>query len=63
MKDTESLLQRVRQIQEKSLGERHRAVVQTIMILAGVYEEEGKKDQSAYAQALPLYEHAAPFRN
>jgi tetratricopeptide (TPR) repeat protein len=62
LKDAESLLQRVREIQEKSLGERHRAVVQTIMMLAGIYEEEGKKDQSAYAQALPLYEHTVAIQ-
>lgn len=62
LKDAESLLQRVRGIQEKSLGERHRAVFQTIMTLAGIYEEEGGKDQSAYAQALPLYEHAVAIQ-
>jgi hypothetical protein len=58
LKDAEPLLQRVLEIQERSLGERHRAVVQTLMMLAGIYEEEGKNDQAKYAQALPLYERA-----
>lgn len=62
LKDAESLLQRVREVQEKSLGERNRWVFQTIMTLAGIYEEEGKKDQSAYAQALTLYEHAVAIQ-
>jgi len=58
LKDAESLLQRVLEIQEKSLGERHRVVIQTLTTLAGIYEEEGKNDQVKYAQALPLYERA-----
>jgi tetratricopeptide (TPR) repeat protein len=56
LKDAELLLQRVLKIQENSLGERHRVVVQTLTTLAGIYEEEGKNDQSKYAEALPLYE-------
>jgi len=62
LKDAESLLQHVREVQEKSLGERHRVVFQTIMLEAGIYEEDGKKDQSAYAQALTLYEHAVAIQ-
>ena len=46
------------EIQEKSLGERHSAVVQTLTTLAGIYEEEGKNDETKYALALPLYERA-----
>jgi len=56
LKDVETLLQRVLEIQEQSLGERHRSVVQTLTTLAGVYTEEGEKDEAKYAQALPLYE-------
>jgi hypothetical protein len=55
-KDVEPLLQRVLEIQEQSLGERHRSVVQTVTTLAGVYKEEGEKEEAKYAQALPLYE-------
>jgi hypothetical protein len=40
------------------LGERHRVVVQNLSRLAGIYEEEGKKDETKYAQALSLYERA-----
>ena len=58
LKDAESLVQRVLEIQQRSLGERHRAVIQTLTQLAGLYEEEGKTEESKYALALPLYERA-----
>ena len=58
LKDAESLLQQVLAVQEKSLGERHRVVVQNLLKLAGLYQEEGNKDEAKYAQALPLYERA-----
>jgi hypothetical protein len=32
------------------------------MLEASIYEEDGKKDQSAYAQALTLYEHAVAIQ-
>jgi tetratricopeptide (TPR) repeat protein len=53
LKDIEPVIQRVLEIQVKSLGERHRAVVQTLTDLAGVYNEEAK-----YAEARPVYERA-----
>ncbi len=56
LKDAEPLLQHVLEIQERSLGERNRFVVQTLTTLAAVYKEEGKNDEAKYAQALPLYE-------
>jgi tetratricopeptide (TPR) repeat protein len=56
LKDAEPLLQHVLEIQEQSLGERNRMVVQTLTTLAAVYKEEGKNDEAKYAQALPLYE-------
>ena len=56
--DAEPLLQRVLETQERSLGERHRAVVQTLTTFAHIYQEEGKTDQAKYALALPLYERA-----
>jgi tetratricopeptide (TPR) repeat protein len=58
LKDAESLLQQILAVQERSLGERHRVVVQNLSRLASIYEEYGKKDETKYAQALPLYERA-----
>jgi tetratricopeptide (TPR) repeat protein len=57
-KDAEAVLQRVLDIQVKFLGERHRAVVQTLTTLAGFYEDDGKKDEAQYAQARAFYERA-----
>jgi hypothetical protein len=48
----------VLETQVRSLGERHRAVVQTLTTFAGVYEEEGKTSEAKYVKALPLYERA-----
>ena len=58
LQDAEPILQRVLETQVRSLGERHRTVVQTLTTFAGIYEEEGKTDEAKYAQALPLYERA-----
>jgi len=58
LKDAEPLLQRVLDTQVSSLGERNRAVVQTLTTFAGLYDEEGKTDEAKYARARPLYEHA-----
>jgi tetratricopeptide (TPR) repeat protein len=58
LKDADVLLQHVLEIKVKSLGERNRAVVQTLTMLAGVYEEEGKSEEAKFAKALPLYERA-----
>ncbi len=62
LKDAEPLLQRVLETQVRSLGERHRVVVQTLTTFAGVYEEEGKTDEAKYANALPLYERAVAIQ-
>ena len=53
----ERVVQRVLEIQERSLG-RHRVVVQTLMTLAGLYEEEGKNAEANYSQALSFYQRA-----
>jgi tetratricopeptide (TPR) repeat protein len=55
--DAERVVQRVLEIQERSLG-RHRVVVQTLMTLAGLYEEEGKNAEANYSQALSFYQRA-----
>ena len=51
LKDAEPLLQRVLEIQERSLGEHNRFVVQTLTALTAIYKQEGRNDE-----ALPLYE-------
>jgi tetratricopeptide (TPR) repeat protein len=56
--DAESVLQQILDIQVKSLGERNRTAVQTMVRLAGIEEEEGKADAAYYAKALPLFERA-----
>jgi tetratricopeptide (TPR) repeat protein len=58
LQDAEPFLQRVLETQVRSLGERHRVVVQTLTTFAGIYEEEGKTEEAKYAKALPLYERA-----
>jgi tetratricopeptide (TPR) repeat protein len=58
LENAEPVLQRVLETQVRSLGERHRAVVQTLIVFAGVYLEEGKSDETKLAKAVPLYERA-----
>lgn len=56
--EAEQLLEGVLEIQVSDLGERHRAVVNTLTTLAGVYEQDGRNDKSKYTQARALYERA-----
>jgi hypothetical protein len=56
--EAEPLLQDVIRIQIGSLGERNRQVVQSLLMLAGIYRDEGKSDESKYAKAEPLFEQA-----
>jgi tetratricopeptide (TPR) repeat protein len=58
LRDAESVLQQILDIQVRSLGERNRTAVQTMVRLAGIDEEEGKADEANYAKAVPLYERA-----
>ncbi len=58
LKDAESLLQGLFDIQLRSLGERNRATVQTMVRLAGIEQEEGKADPVNYAKARSIYERA-----
>jgi tetratricopeptide (TPR) repeat protein len=53
LQDAELVLQRVLEIQEKSLGERSRKVVDTLTMLADIYKAQGKTEE-----ALALYERA-----
>jgi tetratricopeptide (TPR) repeat protein len=57
-KDAEAMLQLVVDLQAKYLGEKHRVVVDTLTMLAGVYEQAGQKDPAQYAQARATYERA-----
>jgi tetratricopeptide (TPR) repeat protein len=56
--DAEAMLQHVIDLQAKYLGEKHRVVVETLMMLAGVYEQAGEKDPTQYTQARATYERA-----
>jgi tetratricopeptide (TPR) repeat protein len=56
--DAEAMLQHVVDLQAKYLGEKHRAVVDTLTMLAGVYEQAGQKDPAQYMQARATYERA-----
>jgi tetratricopeptide (TPR) repeat protein len=56
LQDAERVVRHALDIQVACLGERHRAVVQTLTILAAVYEDEGKSDASKLAQAATTYE-------
>lgn len=58
LQNAERVVQHALDIQVTCLGERHRAVVQTLTILAGIYEDEGKNDPAKLAQAATTYERA-----
>jgi len=53
LKDIEPVILHILALQEKALGERNRAVVQTMTALANVYKDEGK-----YSEARAVYERA-----
>jgi tetratricopeptide (TPR) repeat protein len=52
------IIEHALEIQEKFLGENNTHVAETLLTLADVYREEGKKDDSEYAEAAPLYDRA-----
>jgi tetratricopeptide (TPR) repeat protein len=56
--EAEAMLQRVFDLQVKYLGEKDHAVVDTLTMLAGVYEQAGEKDPTQYTQARATYERA-----
>ena len=58
LQDAERVVQHALDIQVASLGERHRAVVQTLTMLADIYEDEGKNEPATLAQAATTYERA-----
>jgi tetratricopeptide (TPR) repeat protein len=56
LQDAERVVLHALDIEMACLGERHRAVVQTLTTLAAIYEDEGKSDASKLAQAATTYE-------
>lgn len=58
LQDAERAVQHALDIQVASLGERHRAVVETLSMLADIYEGEGNNDPAKSAQAATTYERA-----
>jgi len=58
LKDAESVLQNIVEIQTRALGERHRVTIQTMVRLAGLETEEGKADAAEFTKARSLYERA-----
>jgi hypothetical protein len=57
-KDAENILEHGIELQIKYLGEKHRNVVESLTMLAGVYEQAGQKDPTQYPQAEATYERA-----
>jgi tetratricopeptide (TPR) repeat protein len=58
LQDAETVVQGVLEIQTASLGERHRAIVETLGELADVREQEGLKEPAKLADAKTAYERA-----
>jgi tetratricopeptide (TPR) repeat protein len=58
LQDAEVVVQGVLEIQVASLGERHRATVDTLAELADIRELEGEKDPTKLAEAKATYERA-----
>jgi len=62
LQDAERVVRHALDIQVASLGERHRAVVQTLTMLADIYEDEGKNDLAKLEQAAATYGHAVAIQ-
>jgi hypothetical protein len=58
LKDAEQAVQHALDIQVACLGERHRSVVQTLSMLADIYEDEGKNEPTQIERAASTYERA-----
>jgi tetratricopeptide (TPR) repeat protein len=58
LSEMEPIIEHGLELQEKFPGENSAQVAETLLTLADIYREEGKKDQSKYANAVPLYERA-----
>jgi tetratricopeptide (TPR) repeat protein len=58
LQEAEAVVQGVLQIQVALLGERHRAIVDTLAELADIREQEGQKDPTKLADAKATYERA-----
>jgi len=58
LKDAEAIVRRVLEVQTATLGERHRAIVQTLTALADIYAEEANREPAKLADARATYERA-----
>jgi tetratricopeptide (TPR) repeat protein len=58
LQDAEAVVQGVLEIQVASLGERHRAIVDTLAELADIREQEGLQEPTKLAEAKATYERA-----
>jgi len=62
LRDAEAVVQGVLEIQVASLGERHRATVDTLGELADIREQEGLQEPAKLAEAKATYERAIAMK-
>ena len=62
LNEMEPVLQHVLDVQQKYLGNDNTHVADTSLTFANLYSEEGRKDETKYAAAVPLYERALTIR-
>jgi tetratricopeptide (TPR) repeat protein len=58
LQDAEAVVEGVLEIQVASLGERHRAIVDTLVELADIRGQEGQQEPAKLAEAMATYERA-----
>lgn len=58
LSEIEPIIQHAFEIQEETVGDTNTPLADTLLTLADVYREEGKKDDSKYADAAKVYERA-----
>jgi tetratricopeptide (TPR) repeat protein len=62
LQEAEAVVQGVLEIQVASLGERHRAIVDTLAELADIREQEGLQEPTKLAEAKATYERAIAMK-
>jgi len=62
LQEAEAVVQGVLEFQVASLGERHRAIVDTLAELADIREQEGLQDPTKLAEAKATYERAIAMK-
>jgi tetratricopeptide (TPR) repeat protein len=58
LSEMEPILQHAVELQEKTLGESSIDLARTLVTFGNLYKTEGKKDETKYTQAEPLFERA-----